>query len=112
MIRVTGTGRQAPGAREQGKRGALLRAFLVYSWRLASGSQSARDDLRVLQFLLELCGLSHRSDRGPASDERAEHDIEIERVEAPPEERCGEQIRTNDVRERRAECELHGATSA
>src|SRR5262245_3998030 len=70
------------------------------NWHL--NTQSAWDGFRILQLFFELRGLTHSSQRGSSGDERAKHDVQIERVEAPPEKRSGKQVRTDYPGERHA----------
>jgi hypothetical protein len=52
---------------------------------------------RSNQLILDLVSLSYRAHRRSTSDDRSENDVDVERIETPPEQRCREDRFPNDA---------------
>src|SRR5689334_22102671 len=68
--------------------------------------------LRPFQLFLQFLGFPHRPQCHPSCNDRPEDYVDVERVEAPPDQRGREGVRRDHVAKGGAERELHGAAAA
>src|SRR4051812_3469883 len=82
-------------------------AQLEWARRLVGSKLGEALVFPALQFFFHLVRLLQRSHGGASRRQRAEYDVDVESVEAPPKESRREESHADHVAQRRRERELH-----